>query len=747
MATLYGLPRDIGSIEIDKESCLHDLLPAFRRLDQRLKLLAGAWDKSESALDTQPYPGLTISRNEISRLLELEPGMPAFTLDDVLSQGPLFDPSEDANANSKLVWLAREYDLSFFDLDVILIAFATELDLRYERIFAYLQDDITCTRPTLDLALNLLCHSTSAREASRTHFTPDGPLIRNKLLHLRPDPDRERSILARQLRLDDGVINLLLGVKGLDPRLAAFCQLIDSPLSLADVPIDSDLKRALQVHTTRASTRALRLHFRGPAGTPKRQTAEALAGQTNSRLLIVVDIEQALEVTTDFDQSLRMVLREARLRQALLYFENVDILLTEERAVSYRQLLTALNETSSAVIISSEKPLGSSLRIYEVEFLVPDFAQRRTCWEANLLRRSIALDAETLDTLAGSFRLPSGEIEMAVTAAIDRAGWRASQQPVADSLSAPSATPTAHDLFACARARSTHHLGRFARKIEPRYTWADLVLPADQLSQLREISARYKHQHVVYGQWGFGRKLSLGKGLNALFSGHPGTGKTMAAEVIAGEIHLDLYKIDLSQVVSKYIGETEKSLNRIFLEAQASSSILFFDEADALFGKRTEVKDSHDRYANIEVSYLLQKMEEYDGIAILATNLRQNMDEAFLRRMQFIVEFPFPDEESRRRIWEVLFPREAPIASDVDFPLLAREVRLAGGNLKNIGLAAAFYAAGDGRVIRQQHLVRAVRRELQKMGRSWNERDWKIEEKSGSGSRPGITEAVSPQDD
>ena len=203
----------------------------------------------------------------------------------------------------------------------------------------------------------------------------------------------------------------------------------------------------------------------------------------------------------------------------------------------------------------------------------------------------------------------------------------------------------------------------------------------------------------------------------------------MAAEVIANELLLDLYKIDLSQVVSKYIGETEKSLNSIFHEAQASSAILFFDEADALFGKRTEVKDSHDRYANIEVSYLLQKMEEYDGIAILATNLRQNIDGAFLRRMQFIVEFPFPDEEHRRRIWEVVFPQEAPLGGDVDFSLLARTVRLAGGNLKSIGLAAAFYAASDGGVIRQQHLISAARREFQKLGRNWNERDWKTEEK------------------
>lgn len=721
MAKLSVSSLDIGRIEIDKESCLHGLLPAFRRLDQRLKLLVEAWDTSNSDLDALPFPGLTISKSEASGLLDQEPGKPALPSDEVFQGGPLFDPSDDAHANSKLIWLAREYDLSSFDLEVILIALATEFDLRYERVFAYLQDDITCKRPTVDLALTLLCPSGDARQLRRRHFTPDGPLIRNGLLHL--SLDQGRSVLAHQLRLDDGLLNLLLGVKGLDPRLAAFCQLVEANLSLADVTIDSDLKRALQVLTARGDTQPLRLHFRGPAGTPRRQTAEALAAQTSSRLLMFVDIEQSLEVAPHFDESLRLILREARRRQALLYFENVDVLLTEERAVNYRQLLNALDQTRNAIILSGGKPLGSSaLRIYEANFPLPDFAQRRTCWEANLGRSNIVLDEETLDALAGSFRLPPGHIETAVAAAIDRARWRAAETAVADPCSTSSALPTAHDLFASARARSSHHLGRFARKIEPKYEWADLVLPADQLSQLGEISARYKHQHVVYGKWGFGKKLSLGKGLNALFSGHPGTGKTMAAEVIANELLLDLYKIDLSQVVSKYIGETEKSLNRIFQEAQASSAILFFDEADALFGKRTEVKDSHDRYANIEVSYLLQKMEEYDGIAILATNLRQNMDVAFLRRMQFIIEFPFPNEEQRRRIWEVVFPPEAPVAGDVDFGMLARTIRLAGGNLKSIGLAAAFYAASDGGLIRQQHLMNAARREFQKLGQSWSER-------------------------
>jgi SpoVK/Ycf46/Vps4 family AAA+-type ATPase len=208
--------------------------------------------------------------------------------------------------------------------------------------------------------------------------------------------------------------------------------------------------------------------------------------------------------------------------------------------------------------------------------------------------------------------------------------------------------------------------------------------------------------------------------LNALFSGPPGTGKTMAAEVTGTELQLDLYRIDLSQVVSKYIGETEKNLHQIFLEAESAHAILLFDEADALFGKRSDVKDGHDRYANIEVGYLLQKMEAYEGVAILATNLGHNIDAAFVRRMHFIVEFPFPDQEFRRRIWQVAFPREAPLASGVDFDSLAREIRLPGGNIKNIAVAAAFYAAGAAEAVDMPHLWQAARREHQKLGRTWD---------------------------
>jgi SpoVK/Ycf46/Vps4 family AAA+-type ATPase len=258
-----------------------------------------------------------------------------------------------------------------------------------------------------------------------------------------------------------------------------------------------------------------------------------------------------------------------------------------------------------------------------------------------------------------------------------------------------------------------------AQKITPKYTWKDIVLPEDVLQQLYAICDQVKYRHMVYGEWGFDQKLSLGKGLNALFSGPSGTGKTMAAEIIANELQLDLYKIDLSTVVSKYIGETEKNLSRIFHEAESSNAILFFDEADALFGKRSPVKDAHDRYANIEISYLLQKMEQYEGISILATNLKQNIDEAFLRRLHHIVEFPFPDENYRYQIWKNIFPKATPISQEMDFQFLSTRLKLTGGNIRNIALNAAFLAAGNSGAVNIEHIIQATKQEYQKIGRPY----------------------------
>jgi SpoVK/Ycf46/Vps4 family AAA+-type ATPase len=340
-----------------------------------------------------------------------------------------------------------------------------------------------------------------------------------------------------------------------------------------------------------------------------------------------------------------------------------------------------------------------------IELGIPSFQDRCRLWQKAI--GGVGGSAMDIGALANKFRFTGGQIFDAAATARHLAHRRQPDAP----------TVAMRDLYEGARLQSNPKLSALARKIEPHYSWGDIILPPDRIEQLREICNYMKHRSLVYDQWGFDQKLALGKGLNVLFAGPPGTGKTMAAEIIAHEFSLDLYKIDLSSVVSKYIGETEKNLSRIFTEAETSNAILFFDEADALFGRRSEVRDSHDRYANIEIGYLLQRMEEYQGVVILATNLRKNMDEAFVRRLHFAIEFPFPNERDRRRIWQGVWPEATPRSSELDLNWMARQFDLAGGSIRNIAVGAAFLAAENSGTVKMFHLLHATRREYQKMGK------------------------------
>ena len=348
-------------------------------------------------------------------------------------------------------------------------------------------------------------------------------------------------------------------------------------------------------------------------------------------------------------------------------------------------------------------------------FARPTYARRLALW-CGASRATCLADDVDLETLAGRYRLTGRQIERASDAARDAAWQQNPDKPVVGF----------HDLSMAARAISSGQLGQLARRVEPRHGWDDLILPDDRMAQLYELCDQFKYRHVVYDEWGFGRRASRGRGLSVLFAGPSGTGKTMAAEIIAKELALELYKIDLSGVVSKYIGETEKNMERIFNLARDSNAILLFDEADALFGKRSETKDAHDRYANIEVSYLLQKIEEYDGVVILTSNLRQNLDEAFLRRLQFTIEFPLPDEGARSRIWLRTLPSNAPLAKDVDLHELAKRYKFSGGSIRNVLVNAAFLAAREGNAIGMDHLLWAVRREFQKLGKLVDEGQFSV---------------------
>jgi SpoVK/Ycf46/Vps4 family AAA+-type ATPase len=327
-------------------------------------------------------------------------------------------------------------------------------------------------------------------------------------------------------------------------------------------------------------------------------------------------------------------------------------------------------------------------------------AARASAWRS-------ALDGDTPDDLdpgeaTAQFRLGPEQVERAALSARLSAAY--ADRPL-----------TGEDLRAGARAQNAAGLERLARRIVPNAGWGDLVLPAEAIEHLRELAARAEHRDRVYDEWGMGG--SRGRGITALFAGESGTGKTMAAEVLATALGLDVYTIDLATVVDKYVGETEKNLDRIFAEAEGINGILFFDEADALFGKRSEVRDAHDRYANIEVAYLLQRMEAFAGIAILATNLRANIDEAFARRLDAVVDFPMPDEEHRRRLWDQCLGPRVPRAADIDLDFCAESFELSGGNIRNIAVAAAYLAAAEARPLEMRDLIRGTRREYRKLGR------------------------------
>jgi SpoVK/Ycf46/Vps4 family AAA+-type ATPase len=693
---------------------LAGLLPELERLDHRLALAttaAAARYGPHAARDA--FRGLHLDAADAARLLAQPPSAP-FLTDDADASPPLAP---------RLAWLAQTFDLTRFDLDLLILALAPEVDLRYEQLYAYLQDDVTRRRPSVDLALNLLCSSAAAKLACRSRLAPESPLLRHHLLVLRPPSGQEASsFLNVTLQVDPQIVDVLLGQGGLDRRLAAFCTLEQPALTWDQAPVPADLPVALPTiaRQARAAGQSVRFYFHGPAGGGQRQAAAALASDLG-RPLLYADLAR-LDINADPAHVmihanvgvLRVLWREAQFQDAVLYLDNLDTLRQSAPSL-YAALAAGLATTNGPVILTGTQPWAPDPRyltaVTVVPFAAPDAATRRAYWQTRLAAAGVSLTDGALSALASRFRLTPGQIDEAAAGAFNRAAWRAAAGD-------PMTEIVVDDLFAAARAQSGRELATLARKIEPMTTWHRLVLPDDVTAQLHELVQRAAAQVRVMDTWGFAQTLSRGKGTTALFAGPSGTGKTMAAEIIARDLGVDLYQIDLSSVVSKYIGETEKNLDRIFRAAEDANAVLFFDEADALFGKRSEVRDSHDRYANLEISYLLQRMEAYDGLAILATNLREHLDDAFTRRLSMIVHFPAPDEPSRRRIWQRIWPPETPLAADVNFDFLARQFKLAGGNIQNIALNAAYLAAADGGVVTMGHLRHATRREYQKMGKA-----------------------------
>jgi AAA+ superfamily predicted ATPase len=609
------------------------------------------------------------------------------------------------DADPALETAVERLELDALDAAVLAVCSAPELHPRYGRLYAYLQDDVTRRLPSPRLVASLLTGDGVESHDVLACFAPDARLVAVGAVRLLV-PDQAMPLADRPVKLADRLAAFILG---------AGTGLLEAgaPVALRRVALQpgivgrdesvADVARSLQADTH------LPLVVCGP-------DAPAIVATAAGRPLVLLDVRDLERSRALADATLA-----AALEHALLCFDGLEDLNASERS---RLLEQIDSRPERSVLIGRTRREAQALAdrtVLLVELPFPSFGERRAAWEGFSGAGSAA-------DVAAKFRL---SIEQIVAAAeVSRVAARTRGLE----------TPEPADLDLGARHASSSRLGDLAARLSPGYSFDDLVLPERQRELLRSISAYLRHRDRVLSEWGYERTVARTQGLKVLFAGESGTGKTMAAQVLAAELGLDLFRVDLATVVSKYIGETEKNLERIFTAADGSNAILFFDEADALFGKRSEVSDSHDRYANIEVAYLLQRMELYPGAAILATNFKRNIDDAFIRRLDFVVDFPFPEADDRKKIWRLVLPQAAPVSDDIDLDFLATQFKLSGGAIRNCSLAAAFRAADENGEISMGHLVRAVAQEYGKQGRLTLEADFERFHGMvrGTGSEPVI---------
>ncbi len=577
-------------------------------------------------------------------------------------------------------------DLDELDAALLVLCLAPELDPRYGRLLGYLHDDLTHKLTSPRLAARLLSAAGYEARDVVARFARDRPLRQTGAIRLL-DGGETVPLAESQVKVADGLVCHVLGAR-LEPASRQDVRCVEPPEdSLGRDRTVVELRRML-VQADDGS-----LLVCGPDG------VALLAAALEAPVM-------AIEATCmGSDAAAAAAILEARLAGG-----RVCVTVTEDLAPEERRVVgAALTVHAHGLLIWAPHRDGvawlDALGAAMVEVPAPTAAERRVLWRRHA-------SGDHADLLAAKFRHSAAQIARAASLARLSAAAGGRSEPSLD------------DLHQGARRASTRQLEQLAVSLPGGERWEELVLPERSLALLRSISAYLRHRDLVLGDWGFDATVTGEHGVKVLFFGESGTGKTMAARVLAGELGLELYRIDLATVVSKYIGETEKNLDRLFAAAQDSNAILFFDEADAVFGKRSEVKDAHDRYANIEVAYMLQKMESYDGAVILATNLRSNIDDAFLRRLDLAIEFPFPEIDQRRIIWRTLLPTRAPVADDVDLDVLADKFRLSGGSIRNCLLAAAFLAADDGGAIAMRHLLQAVFAEYLKLGRLTLESDF-----------------------
>jgi hypothetical protein len=594
-----------------------------------------------------------------------------------------------------LLWLQERFGLSNFERKVLLLCVSMELDTRIAALCARAQDDVQRPYPTFALAMALF------DDPAWDVMSPERPLRYWRLLELNQPGNTPLTMAA--LRADERIVNYVKGLNYVDDRLTpllAPLAVVAKPETLPPSQIASVQAIIRHVETT-ANGRPPLVQLAGP-DTESKQLVATQAAATLGLNVVRLPVSLMPTQTADLETLARLWERDSLILPFALYLDAAELDESGEQVSTLRRFLARSNGIFWLDTREIRTDLGRAA--VAVEIGKPTPVEQREAWAE-------ALEASAGDIprhLAGQFNLNIDTIHHIAQTAFGQ------DNDNRDDL---------QRLWDACLVQTSPQMGRLAERLEPKATWDDIVLSQAERHLLRRIAGQVGQRSQVYEEWGFSRKMNRGFGVNALFAGESGTGKTMAAEVIANELRLHLYRIDLAAVVSKYIGETEKNLRRLFDAAEDGGAILFFDEADALFGKRSEVKDSHDRYANIEINYLLQRMEAYRGLAILATNMKSALDPAFIRRLRFIVNFPFPGREERRAIWERVFPTETPL-SEIDYAWLAR-LNLTGGSIHNAALNAAFMAAQKKEMVAMPLILEAARDEYRKLDRPLREADFR----------------------
>jgi len=613
---------------------------------------------------------------------------------------------ESAPNPPALVILSRLFNLSRFERDLLILCAAMDLDTRIAGLCASAQDDPHRPFPTFALALALF------DEPAWDAISPEGPLRRWRLIEINQPANQPLTVSA--LRADERIVNYIKGLNYLDDRLSPLL----TPLKLAalhtELPPSQRAAVDLIVHRLKGERPRWLLPLIQLVGTDS-QSKQLVAAQAAAALgLQLLRLPAALMPSHpgEMETLSRLIEREMALWPFAIYIDEHEVERTPNREGNSHTLERLLSR-SNGIFFVDTRDVSPELNSLGRDALTLDIAKPTPAEQQIAWSNALGPDAgETPSRLAGQFDLNLSAIHEILESHANGSA---------------NGSSNGHEaLWDSCLARTRPRLDVLAQHIAPRATWDDIVLPASELSLLRQIAGQVGHRHTVYEDWGFAAKRTRGLSINALFAGESGTGKTMAAEVIANDLRLNLYRIDLSAVVSKYIGETEKNLRRLFDAAEDGGAILFFDEADALFGKRSEVKDSHDRYANIEINYLLQRIESYRGLAIMATNMKSALDQAFMRRIRFIVEFASHGQAERKAIWERIFPSQTHTLG-LDFGRLAN-LNLNGGSINNVAINAAFLAAQANSPVTMHLVLQAARNEFLKLKRPFNSDDFNWQE-------------------